>query len=103
MGKIDETFKAKWIEALRSGKYKQGKGCLKNGDKYCCLGVAAIVAGYKIRKRDEIARPGETGPLVRGSYDALDDFGIVNRMPLIVMNDGDTPFTKIADYIEKNL
>lgn len=30
----------KWIKALRSGKYKQGKGYLHHADKYCCLGVA---------------------------------------------------------------
>lgn len=30
----------KWIEALTSGKYKQGKGQLRNSnDEYCCLGV----------------------------------------------------------------
>jgi hypothetical protein len=30
----------KWIKALKSGKYKQGNGYLREGDKYCCLGVA---------------------------------------------------------------
>ena len=30
----------KWVKALRSGKYKQGKGYLHHADKYCCLGVA---------------------------------------------------------------
>lgn len=39
----------KWIDALRSGEYKQGKGRLKysnqDGDvKHCCLGVACEVA-----------------------------------------------------------
>lgn len=28
-----------WVDALRSGKYKQGSGYLRQGDKYCCLGV----------------------------------------------------------------
>ncbi len=32
-------IKQKWIEELRSGNYKQGKGCLKTGEQYCCLGV----------------------------------------------------------------
>ena len=33
----------KWVKALRSGEYKQGKYALCNPltDKYCCLGVAA--------------------------------------------------------------
>lgn len=29
-----------WVEALRSGEYKQGKRALRTGDAYCCLGVA---------------------------------------------------------------
>lgn len=33
----------KWIDALRSGEYKQTKGCLENNDGNCCLGVAVRV------------------------------------------------------------
>ena len=29
-----------WIDALRSGKYKQTRGWLHNQNGYCCLGVA---------------------------------------------------------------
>ena len=36
---MHQEIKAKWITALRSGDYKQGTGQLKDGDKYCCLGV----------------------------------------------------------------
>jgi hypothetical protein len=36
-------IKKRWMDALRSGEYKQGKGCLArncSGEKeYCCLGV----------------------------------------------------------------
>lgn len=36
-------IKAKWLEALRSGEYKQGGGALcanaSDGMEYCCLGV----------------------------------------------------------------
>lgn len=41
------TPKQLWLEALESGKFKQGKHALHttNGeDLYCCLGVACIVA-----------------------------------------------------------
>ena len=37
--KMNPEVKKKWVEALRSGKYKQGKGRLKLGEQYCCLGV----------------------------------------------------------------
>jgi hypothetical protein len=31
----------KWIEALRSGRFKQGRGSLRDAhDNHCCLGVA---------------------------------------------------------------
>lgn len=33
-------IKAKWLEALRSGEYKQGRVRLRTGEsKFCCLGV----------------------------------------------------------------
>ena len=35
----------RWIEALLSGDYKQGRCQLKNGDCYCPLGVAAKALG----------------------------------------------------------
>ena len=33
----------KWADALRSGKYKQGRCQLQSEDGYCCLGVACDV------------------------------------------------------------
>lgn len=32
-----------WIAALRSGEYKQGRGQLVSGNRFCCLGVACDV------------------------------------------------------------
>lgn len=41
---MNEVAKEKWIEALRSGRYTQGKNCLMDTDKaYCCLGVLVRV------------------------------------------------------------
>lgn len=34
-----------WVEALESGKYQQGGGCLCKDDRYCCFGVACEVFG----------------------------------------------------------
>lgn len=33
----------KWVAALRSGEFKQGRGSLRVDDAYCCLGVACEV------------------------------------------------------------
>jgi hypothetical protein len=38
---MKQEIKQRWIEALRSGEYKQGQGCLHNHNEntFCCLGV----------------------------------------------------------------
>ncbi len=36
---MNPEIKQQWIAALKSGNYQQGKQALRNGDKYCCLGV----------------------------------------------------------------
>ena len=49
----------KWVRALRSGKYKQGRGVLHGaGDKFCCLGVAcnlALESGLKLETFTDLA------------------------------------------------
>lgn len=37
--KLDPEVKKRWLEALRSGKYSQGKGALRSPEGFCCLGV----------------------------------------------------------------
>jgi hypothetical protein len=32
-------IKQKWVNDLKSGEYKKGKGYLHKEDTYCCLGV----------------------------------------------------------------
>lgn len=48
----------KWVEALESGKYKQGTSRLRRIDNsYCCLGVACQVAlenGLEIDLRKDV-------------------------------------------------
>lgn len=36
---MDQRVKEKWIAALRSGNYEQGRSALRSGNQYCCLGV----------------------------------------------------------------
>lgn len=41
-----EELLKKWVDALRSGKYKQGAGgLLRPNAEYCCLGVLCDVSG----------------------------------------------------------
>jgi len=37
----------KWVKALRSEKYKQGRGNLNIEEKFCCLGVLCELATKK--------------------------------------------------------
>lgn len=100
MEKLPKDFKKKWVKALRSGKYKQGKYYLYAGDgTYCCLGVAGIVNGCSIESMkgqsgtmEKIYREVTPVPLSYGEIQTLTG-----------MNDsyGKT-FEEIADYIEQN-
>jgi hypothetical protein len=44
---MDRASRDKWIKALRSGEYKQGRNVLRDMDsRYCCLGVKAEIDGW---------------------------------------------------------
>ena len=102
--KLDPEFKAKWVAALRSGKYKQTTGILKafnsvtNEYSYCCLGVAACVLGYETLDNKVLTGP-QFPEAIRGSAHGNDNVYILTHM-----NDGQRKsFSEIADYIEQNL
>jgi len=42
---MNKELVRQWVEALRSGKYKQGRLSLRDiNDKFCCLGVLCDIA-----------------------------------------------------------
>lgn len=93
-------FKQKWIEALRSGRFKQTKQVLKCDGAYCCLGVLQTVSremGTAVSKDpgDEYLRP--TTALKKLGLDFQD------QVDLAAMNDEGKSFKEIADYIEEKL
>jgi hypothetical protein len=51
---MNELIAQKWVAALRSGDYKQGKGVLHNQDTntYCCLGVLCDLYVQENNNRD---------------------------------------------------
>lgn len=127
--KLPKKFKAKWIKALRSGKYKQGTEYLKYIEtdiddnfketkeiRYCCLGVACEIAGAKVpyKKHDLVALP-NWGEKIRGISKLpemlvnkeKDEWGCIEEKPLLsklaTMNDKGESFEQIADWIEKHL
>lgn len=113
---MNKEIKQQWIDALRSGNYLQGKGCLtqiKDGKEYdCCLGVLCKV--LKLERE-------ETEMLLPGGYIEGYEYRDINSkrevytllpslskgipvMTLQLLNDREgATFNEIADYIEKYL
>ena len=103
--KLPVAFKRKWIKALRSGRYRKGKGMLyrkgKHGGhpRYCCLGVAASISGtpsYDMEGACFIYEAGVVPDLIYAE----------GPMPhvFVKMNDiNEKSFSQIADWIQENL
>lgn len=97
---MDTELKQRWVEALRSDKYKQGRKRLRNPDyqdEFCCLGVLA----------DLIDPEAWHGHLWYTEYLGCETSLPLDILPrgvqnqLMLMNDRpSSSFTEIADYIE---
>lgn len=100
--KIPKTIGQKWVDALRSGAYIQGKNTLCNlssvsieENTYCCLGVAAKCMGYtdqELVKHDLLSSMDESllGESLANQMLKL-DAGDINRSAediLTILNDG---------------
>lgn len=106
---MNPDLKARWVAALRSGKYKQGYGALRpTEDTYCCLGVLCDIYAPD----GWVMGAGE--PYAFGRYEdtsylpptlSLDPGRSRRRQgQLTLMNDEKRrSFTEIADWIEENL
>lgn len=108
----------KWIEALESGKYQQGKGVLhRDTGAMCCLGVAANIFAEENGIVPEQIKSGRYAgcykykdtTTVAPEYviDALslrDSIGSAeHQVALVSLNDGDGyNFANIAGVLRKN-
>ena len=109
---MDKALKAKWLEALRSGKYKQGRGKLRSvDDEFCCLGVLCDISG-----QGEWETLGDqTGylSLTEREYDwyqlpqfmmKFSGIRLQEQRTLMVLNDiKELSFPEIANWIEENV
>lgn len=123
---VDLGMVEAWANALRSGRYKQGRGQLAgqpldDGEmQYCCLGVAcevAIANGVRLEVENAVddGHPGIISRLYNGRVDFLpnglaarfglqSDTGILpgveDGRSLSQYNDDGASFDRIADLIE---
>lgn len=105
-----------WVEALRSGKYKQGKNVLRSADDcFCCLGVACdlFVSLEHVVKYRENGAYSYKGVLSEVPYEVLLSLklrsplgkieGVDGEKSLAILNDKlYWNFQEIADFIEAN-
>jgi hypothetical protein len=110
---VKQEIAKQWCEALRSGKYKQGKGALKRDGSFCCLGVLCDISG--ISKWNDYSALntylGRDGILPESVQEWAGMGSQLGELPvapdLSELNDGNNDehgktFAEIADIIEKN-
>lgn len=105
---MNHEIKAKWVAALRSGEYKQGRGSLRERDAYCCLGVLCDIhareTGCRWGDRNEyLDCSGILPVLVRDWAGLRLRDPEVDRYCLSAQNDNGASFPEIADLIEAHL
>lgn len=114
--KLTKQLLQKWVKALRSGKYKQGEGELRNNNHFCCLGVLCDIskAGRWLEDPDNfgsftyiVGKGKEYGMDLRNEYNKDEpclfnmDNGFMNT--LTAMNDvRKRSFSQIAYEIERH-
>lgn len=116
---MKKSIMKRWVKALRSGKYKQTGGFLRDGDGFCCLGVLCDLAKndtglkwYDVlgeNTRKQVYVTGETArwtlpKAVMSWADMQTRSGELpekKKLSLVDVNDSGWSFEKIADRIEK--
>lgn len=122
---MDQEIKRNWVEALRSGEYRQTEGYLRTDEGHCCLGVLCdlaekrgVVQGGHDGNRYGYGRWSESHTLpeevmewagTRGDDNPMvtvylgAEYG-TRSMPLAELNDTfKWDFNQIADAIEEQL
>lgn len=101
-----------WAKALESGEYKQVKGALRKGDKFCCLGVLCNLhaqehpelAAQQKRKSSYLNEDVDLPAEVQEWAGMRTDFGYIKYGScLVTMNDDEgKTFPELAKVIRKH-
>lgn len=83
---MNRTIKKRWIKALTSGKYTQGRGTLYRDDTFCCLGVLCDLfiktkVGKAAGARWETVSLAEDGSPSKRAF-LSKDFPAISALPL---------------------
>jgi hypothetical protein len=104
---VTDAIKARWVEALRSGRYQQGTGLLRKDDAYCCLGVLCDLVEPENWERYPSGTYGQRvhdgNNLLPGHIASLTKIDQNSQWDLANMNDRGKTFAEIADHIEAHL
>lgn len=98
----------KWVKALRSGKYKQGRSLMYNEyeNTYCCLGVLCAINGIELDEGQSVIKSQHISKLdistVSGELPKTYKVGGYKKYQLSALNDSGLSFKQIANIIEKN-
>lgn len=111
----------KWVAALRSGQYQQGREFLRSNDKFCCWGVACEISGlgkWSVPTQPQSVQAFDAGNLVPmignppvkvidwvgEEFEQSIVFSRLQEFDLIALNDCEEfTFDQIADVIEAKL
>jgi hypothetical protein len=119
---MNPEIKKRWVDALRSGKYRQTRSALNDNGGYCCLGVLCELAvedgvtrrapidrcrnGYTFNE-DTTNLAGAFPPRAVYKWAGLPEerlgVAVGGTETLAGMNDNGDSFEKIADAIEEYL
>lgn len=96
--KLPKEFAQKWVNALRSGEYKQTQKCFTKGqDCFCALGLGYFILGCEPKKNKQ------------GGWNLLgihnDQMEILNPLfdEITTINDSGKSFLEAANWIEANV
>lgn len=104
---MKQDIKERWLKALRSGAFRQGRGrlrqCVRDGvTRHCCLGVLGEILAPSSKWTSKAIT--NDGTNLRGSVLAELGLTFEHEGELVGMNDGERrTFEEIADWIERKL
>lgn len=107
---MNPEVKILWLEALRSGRYKQTRRQLRDAEGFCCLGVLCDISGFGKWDQNGYYRRGLSGrhldlPSFVAEWANLPSHPCASDgTPLADLNDNaGLTFPQIADIIERDL